>query len=80
MESSNHVSDIGLNVKPFEEWIEPGTKPAGDQTFSFQYSLRGALWTFCSPGRRSSAVATESGRRRSCSAKSPSLTTTSPVG
>lgn len=43
MESSNHVSDIGLNVKPFEEWIEPGTKPAGDQTFSFQYPLRGAL-------------------------------------
>src|ERR1700730_10467151 len=42
--------------------------------------LRGALWTFCSPKRRSSAVATESGRLRSCSSKSHSLTTTSPVG
>ena len=56
------------------------TTPTGDQTLSFQYPLRGALWTFCSPKRRSSAVATESGRLRSCSAKSRSPTTTSPVG
>src|SRR6476661_3150983 len=59
---------------------EPKTTPTGDQTLSFQYPLRGALWTFCSPKRRLSAVATESGRLRSCSAKSRSQMTTSPVG
>src|SRR5437660_11938130 len=51
-----------------------------DQTLSFQYPLRGAFWTFCSPKRRFSAVATVSGRLRSCSAESRSLPTTSPVG
>src|SRR2546425_5379983 len=51
-----------------------------NQTFSFQYPFSGAFWTFCSPKRRFSAVATMSGCLRSCSAKSRSLTTTSPVG
>src|ERR1017187_3575696 len=37
---------------------EPSTTPTGDQTLSFQYPLREALWTFCSPKRRSSAMAT----------------------
>ena len=51
-----------------------------NQTLSFQYPLRGAFWTFCSPKSRFRAVATMSGCLRSCSAKSRSLTTTSPVG
>ena len=51
-----------------------------NQTFSFQYPFSGAFWTFCSPKRRFSAVATMSGCLRSCSAKSRSLTITSPVG
>ena len=59
---------------------ELSTTPTLDQTLSFQYPLRGALWTFCSPKRMFSAVATVSGRLRNCSAKSRSLTTTSPVG
>src|SRR5438445_4531219 len=41
-----------------------------NQTFSFQYPFSGAFWTFCSPKRRFRAVATMSGRLRSCSAKS----------
>jgi len=59
---------------------EPSTTPTGDQTLSFQYPLRGAFWTLRSPKRMISAVATASGRLRSCSAKSRSLTTTSPFG
>src|SRR5213593_2581272 len=54
--------------------------PDWDQTLSFQYPLSGAFWTFCSPKSKFRAVATVSGRLRSCSAKSRSLTTTSPVG
>src|SRR5881628_265317 len=52
------------------------SSPDWDQTLSFQYPLRGAFWTFCSPKSRFSAVATMSGCLRSCSAKSRSLTTT----
>jgi hypothetical protein len=60
--------------------IESLNADTWDHTFNFQYPLNGALWTFCSVNRRFSAVATASGRLRSCSAKSRSLTITSPVG
>jgi transposase len=49
-------------------------------TFSFQYPFRGAFWTFRSPSSTFSATATVAGCLRSCSAKSFSPTTTSPVG
>jgi hypothetical protein len=49
-------------------------------TFNFQYPLSGALWTFCSLKSRFRAVITASGRFRSSSAKSRSLTIASPVG
>jgi hypothetical protein len=56
-------------------------KPGGElHTFNFQYPLNGARWTFCSLNSRFSAVATASGRFRSSSAKSRSLTITFPVG
>jgi hypothetical protein len=44
-----------------------------------QFPLGGAFWTFCSFSSRFSAVATASGHFRSRSAKSRSLTITSPV-
>ena len=52
----------------------------GDHAFNFQYPFNVALWTFCSCSSRFRAVTTASGRFRSCSAKSRSLTITSPVG
>ena len=70
------------------EEAQPGTQEESGigfrltllQLFSFQYPLSGARWTFCSFSSRLSAVTTASGRFRNCSAKSLSLTTTSPVG
>ncbi len=59
---------------------EPSTTPTGDQTFSFQYPFSGARWTFCSFNNKFRAVTTASERFRNCSAKSRSLTITSPVG
>jgi hypothetical protein len=50
-----------------------GRTATGDHTFSFQYPLREAGWTFCSRKRRFSAVAMASGRLRSCSARSGTL-------
>jgi hypothetical protein len=62
--------------------LETLWSPSGEEfhTFNFQYPLRGAFWTFCSFSSRFRAVVTASGRFRSCSAKSRSLTITSPVG
>jgi hypothetical protein len=50
------------------------------QAFNLQYPRNGARWTLCSLKSRFSALATASGRFRSCSAKSRSLPITSPVG
>ena len=53
---------------------------AESQVFNFQYPLSGARWTFCSLSSRLSAVTIMSVLLRNCSARSRSLTTTSPVG
>ena len=57
-----------------------GIMGCASRTFNFQYPVSGARWTFCSFSSRLSALTITTVRFRNCSARSPSLTTTSPVG